>query len=215
MTCCRIRKLLTLIALGGLVCAGRPVRGQGLDDTSTFTLAVQEKEIARQVAEEEINRKALRTASPLYLVDMELIVAKGEEKGEAAGKRLARVVHYRYEGDLAIVSLVDLASRSTVQQETVAHLSVPLSEEEFNVARELVLADPRMKQQLGAQSQSVTPEALVLRAASPRDPIYGHRVLRFMFRLPDGTYLSKLIALVDLTDRKVTLEKFPAGSRGR
>jgi hypothetical protein len=169
-----------------------------------FDLTASERDLARQIAEKEIAAKRLRTDDRLYAVDFELVQPK-DQKGERGAQRLARVTHYRYDGDLAIVSYVDLGSRLVVQTQTLEHPSVPVSQEEFDIAKGLALKDAEVRRQLGDNAAKVVPEALLMNFPDRRDKLYGHRVLRFVFRL-DTAYLRQPVAWVDLTARSVTIE---------
>lgn len=169
-----------------------------------FDLTPAERDLARQLAESEISARRLRTDDRLYAVDFELIVPK-DLNGEPGDRRLARVTHYRYDGDLAIVSFVDLGSRQVVQLDTIAHPSVPVSQEEFDLGRTLVLQHPEVRSQLGANLTEVVPEALLMNFPDPEDPLFGHRVLRFVFKL-STEYLRQPVAWADLTARTVTIE---------
>ena len=89
--------------------------------------------------------------------------------------------------------------------DSVPGLPVSLSPEEFQRARDLALADERVRAALEDRGGSVVIEPLVLRPADHADSLYGHRVVRLLFRL-DHDYLSDPVVLVDLTDERVLLE---------
>lgn len=209
----RITKLIRLTTLLGtfilgwvsLACSQTAPR-------SGFDLTSRERELARELAEREIAARHLRTDDRIYAVDFELIQPK-DEKGERSAQRLARVTHYRYDGDVAIVSYVDLGSRRVVQTQTLEHPSVPVSQEEFEIAKRLLLANGEVRRQLGENADRVVPEALLMNFPDPRDRLYGHRVLRFVFRLGRG-YLRQPIAWVDLTTQAVTIEPPSDGGHG-
>lgn len=168
--------------------------------------APAEIEVAQQVAERELARLGLRTATPMFLVEMELLQPK-DEGGERSARRVARVVHYRYD-NLAIIIFVDLASRQVEKVEQIANLPVPLAPEELAVAKELSLADPEVRRLLGNQASRATVEALVAHITQRTDRLFGHRVVELLFRVDQG-YLARQV-LVDLTDRKVIVGKAPA-----
>jgi hypothetical protein len=201
----RVTTLLGALVLGwaSLACSQMAAPSTGLD------LTTGERELARELAEREITAKRLRTDDRLYAVDFELVQPK-DEKGERGAQRLARVTHYRYDGDLAIISYVDLSSRRVVQTQTLEHPSVPVSQEEFDIAKGLLLANETIRRQLGENAAKVVPEALLMNFPDPKDRLYGHRVLRFVFRR-DRAYLRQPVAWVDLTARTVTIEP-PADS---
>ena len=85
-----------------------------------------------------------------------------------------------------------------------------LSDQEFQEARALAFADPRVVQALGAAQERLVVEPLPLGTTLPDDRFYGHRVVRLLFRIgPD--YLSRPIVFVDLTDRRVLVEEPSSG----
>ncbi|HJQ36481.1 MAG TPA: hypothetical protein VKB93_05035 [Thermoanaerobaculia bacterium] len=133
-----------------------------------------------------------------YFVHAEMLQDK------AGNARLALVTHYRYAGDQTITSIVDLTARRVMDVRVTAHAGAPLSREEFDEARQLALADPAVVQALGANRDRVVVEPLLLRAPEG-DPMFGHRVVRLLFRV-ERDYLSAPVVHVDLTDRKVMIE---------
>lgn len=171
----------------------------------SFELSDREHKMASELAWRALREKRLQTDSPIYLILSEPVRVK-DERGEEADRRLARVIHYRYEGDLGILTLVDLAQREVIEVETIPHLPLPLAEEEFEIATELALADERVQKELGEMADRVHTEALLIRAASEEDPLFGHRVVRLLFRV-ERDYLSEPIVEVDLTARKVTVRE--------
>ena len=185
--------LLTLVAFLMLGVCGE-LRAQE-DDTLAFQLTASEKALAADLAETAIAH--LRTPSPLYLVRTRLV-------REKSGRRLAQVTHYRYDGDLAILTLVDLGEKQVREVKEEPHLTVPLAEEELRRARDLALADPRVRKELGSAVGSVEVEELVLRTADEKDEFFGHRVVRLLF-LQGGIYLERPLVLVDLTAQKVVI----------
>lgn len=168
------------------------------------SLTPEERELAARVAAEAIEERGLLTAAPLYLVDLELVRTKLEEAG--APVRQALVTHYRYEGDLAILALVDLGAPQAVQIDTVAHLPVPLAPEELENARRLALGNPEVREALTPYRGQVEVEPLLSRAAAETDRFFGHRVVRLLFRVPTG-YLDAPIVYVDLTTEEVVIEE--------
>ncbi|HYH44860.1 MAG TPA: hypothetical protein VEG34_04190, partial [Thermoanaerobaculia bacterium] len=80
--------------------------------TAAFQLTEAEKLLAVQLTEQALSNRDLKNGSALYLVETELVVEKPEVEGEA-GRRLARITHYRYDGDLSIFTLIDLDAQAT------------------------------------------------------------------------------------------------------
>lgn len=171
------------------------------------TLTSEERAIATRLAEEAV--WPFRTEAPMYLVAIELVRPKTPEES-----RQAFVRHYRYDGDLAIQTMVDLARRQVVSLDTVPHLPLPFVAEEVEHARRLALADPRVRRALDPFLDELRVEAIPVRTVSPEDPLYRRRVLRLLFRVPRG-YLEEPVVLVDLTGERVIIEQSrpPAPSR--
>lgn len=204
----QLKRAHGLLACAGLLvqmAAAVPLGAQTNPPRPGSELTAIERDQARQIAQQEIARQKLRTDDRIYAVDYELIVPK-DEKGEAGSQRLARVTHYRYDGNLAIVSYVDLTARIVVRSETLANPAVPVSQEEFELAKQLLLKDAEVQRLLAKEVSRVVPEALLMHFPDDKDPLFGHRVLRFVFR--QGTqYLRQPVVWVDLTARTVTIEK--------
>ena len=206
------RRRLWAVAAALAVSAGlsagsaRGAEEEGEEDTSAFQLTEPEKLLAVQLTEQAITSRDLRNGSALYLVESELVIEKPAIDGEA-GLRLARITHYRYDGDLSIFTLVDLAAQTTRRMDVVPHVPVPFAHEEYQTAAALALAHPRVRAALGVHEPRVKAEGLALRTSDPSDRFFGHRVLRLMFKLGDD-YLTRPIALVDLTAQTVEVEDF-------
>ncbi len=167
-------------------------------------LTPAERELAGRIALEFVRENQLLTVGQVFLVDVELVRAKEGTLDPAA--RQALVTHYRYDGDLALLTLVDLAREVGVSVDTVRHLAVPLSETEFENARRLALADDRLARILAPYESELRVEALLTQAQSTDDPWYGHRVVRLLFHVGTG-YLDEPVVYVDLTAEDVIIEE--------
>jgi hypothetical protein len=201
--------LAVCAALGGALGAPLGAAEEEEEDTSAFQLTEAEKLLAVQLTDQAITSRDLRNGSPLYLVETELVVEKAEVEG-APGKRLARITHYRYDGDLSIFTLIDVSAQSARRMDVVPHHPVPFSNEEYEAAAGLALADRRVRSLLGERLTQVQVEGLALRTSDPADRYFGHRVLRLMFKLGHD-YLTRPIAVVDLTAQTVVVDDFAAG----
>jgi hypothetical protein len=212
-TCRSVRRQAVVAVLA--VCAalsGPALQAQDDEEfTKPFQLTEAEKLLAVQLADQAINSRGLRNGSALYLVETELLREKPAIEGQAE-KRLARITHYRYDGDLSIFTLIDLSAQSARKMDVTPHAPVPFSHEEYKAAGDLALAHPRVRAALGSRESLVKAEGLALRTSSPGDRFFGHRVLRMMFRLEDD-YLVEPIALVDLTAQTVEIETLGAGGK--
>ena len=170
-------------------------------------LSAEERETATSIAEGLLSRAGPLAQRRIYPVRAELFREKAaEEAGVEA--RQALVTHYQYQGDLAILTFVNLRDRRVIRQDTIAHLPVPLSPAEFEQARELALMDSAVARELAPYRDRLVVEPLVLRTSDPNDPLAGQRVVRLLFRVgPD--YLRRPIVTVNLSTREVLIEDQP------
>jgi hypothetical protein len=166
-------------------------------------LTPDERKTAEQLANAAIQQRALAVGR-MYLSGMEVLRDKAEE-AKAEPQRLALVIHYRYEGDLTILTSVNLTRKSVMAVDTVRGIAAPLSDEEFAQARRLAMADPRVTRSLRGDARQLTVERLLSRSSDPRDPLFGHRVVRLLFRYGQD-YVSDPVVTVDLTTGKVLVE---------
>jgi hypothetical protein len=167
--------------------------------TPAAPLNEAERKAAASLAEQALKGRLLWAPRDFYLIDVELLRDK-----EAETSRRALVTHFRYEGDLAILSVVDLDARQVVRVETRPHQAVGLAEEELRRAEQLALQDPRVAEALGDARAKVRVEALVIRTGDEKDPYFGHRVVRLLFKL-GADYLASPVVNVDLTAGRVDL----------
>ena len=161
-----------------------------------------EQEAAASVALNDIVERRIRGEGPIYFVHAEPYREKTDTSGQ---RRLALVTHYRYQGDTAITSIVDISASRVLDVSETANIPVPLARAEFEQARDLALADPAVQAALGANRGNVVVEPLLLHTTSREDPMFGHRVVRLLFRV-GRDYLESPIVHVDLTTRRVVVE---------
>jgi len=83
------------------------------------------------------------------------------------------------------------------------HLPVGLAQAEFERAKELALSDDAVRKALGSNASNVVVEALVIRAIADKDPYFGRRVVRLLFKL-GADYLSEPI-VKELSHRLLNL----------
>lgn len=173
-----------------------PVRRQVASDDVPAALSQR----ARDLTERAAAPRRLLEGRTIYITTEKLRVKadNGEE-----GRPLYQVTHYRYVDDTAIVSVVDLERGAVLNQREVPHLPVMLTAEELAQARELALAQPPVREAL-ARYPNVTVEPLLVRVGNDRDPWFGHRIVRLLFRV-DRDYLTRPIVYVDLTTSRVQI----------
>ena len=117
-----------------------------------------------------------------------------------------QVIHYRYNDDTTINSLVNLDEGLVVEQKEIPNFPAPLAQSELDLARDLALEDKRIRSALGKDIDHVKVEALVIRAASEQDPWFGRRVVQLLFRI-GRDYRHNPRVVVDLTNNIVYLDK--------
>jgi|CXWL01.1.fsa_nt_gi hypothetical protein len=196
-----MRTLLGTVMLVALI-AATPVRAQEDIPAPLAPLSDAEREQATAAASRAIVDRSLRAEGPLVLVAVEPIRSK-----DRLDQRLAVATYYRYRGDLTISTTVDLGDGSVVNVTSETGIPAPLAKEELDRARELALADRRVQAAIPDRTGLVV-EGLLLRAASRRDPYYGKRAVRLLFKQGDQ-YLSEPVVEVDLTSGKVIVDERP------
>lgn len=176
-----------------------------LDAAAQQGLSPAEREAARAIADSLLRRGGPLAERQVFAVRVELYRDKEREEEEEGGARRALVTHYQYQGDLAILTYVDLRTREAFRQDTIAHLPVPLAPEELAEARKLAVADSTVARALAPYGERVVVEPLVLRTSDPSDPLSGQRVVRLLFRV-GADYLRRPIVTVNLSTREVLIE---------
>lgn len=167
-------------------------------------LTESERTRAKNLASQFFESNKLLSDTPIYFIGADLYRdKKAEEKGEA--ERRARVTYYRYFKDMTFISTVNLTQGEVTDIDSVAHLPTALSEEEFKIARDLALSNDEIKEALGDYLDKAEVEALVFRTSSREDALFGHRVVRLLFKI-GRDYLSEPVVNVDLTERKIMIE---------
>jgi hypothetical protein len=177
-----------------------PLAGARGEAGTAFRPTRQEQQLALRAAEQSIKDRGLRTESPTYLVSVELVHEKH------VPDRQALVTHYRTEGDLTILTTVNLATGAVTHAEAIPHLPTALSKEEADAARRLTLLDTAVKADLAAVGKGVELELMVTRPASSADPLFGHRLVRVLFRVGED-YLHSPVVVVDLTTSTVLVSE--------
>jgi len=159
---------------------------------------------ARLIAEAQpALRDTLRSARVIY-IGTELVRGKAED-GEDDPRYSYRVIHYRYDDDTAIVSLVNLEDSAVLDQREIPHYPTSLTREELETAKGLAMEDPRVREALEDDVDRVEVEALVIRVASEEDRWFGRRVVQLLFRV-GRDYRHSPRVIVDLTTSTVLVE---------
>ncbi len=162
------------------------------------------EKIIRPLAEKQnLFISSLKNSKVVYIGTE--IVRQKSETGKDSPIKIYRTIHYRYSDDAAIFSLVNPDKQTVLKQRAIPHFPVSLAREELDTAKALALADPKVKKSLGENVSRIKVEALVIRPFSEKDPWFGHRVIRLLFK--DGrNYRHNPKVIVDLTKKNVLVE---------
>jgi len=144
-----------------------------------FVVTDAERARALELIQTQDTFRSLSAEGRTYLVDTQVLRDKANE-----GERELLVTHYRTEGDMAILSRVNLTRGAVVSVDARPHLAVPLSAAEFERARDLALANERVQKLIGRRE--VVVESQLSRTLDTEDPLYGHRLVNILLRTPDG-----------------------------
>jgi len=125
--------------------------------------------------------------------------------GEEDPRMLVWVIHYRYDDDAAIHTLVNADEMAVIDRREGSHLPAKLGPSELEEAARLALADPRVQALLGDHVSRVKVEGLLSRTTDREDPFFGRRVVYMLFRV-GRDYLGGAPIFVDLTNRTVFVE---------
>ncbi len=159
---------------------------------------------ARDLAEKQPALQATLLKARVVYIGTELVRQKTAE-GEDSPRKIHRVIHYRYDDDTAILSVVSVGEAAVLEQREIPHLPVSLSRKELDTASDLAMKDPRVREALGKDVARVQIEALVIRTASVEDRWFGHRVVQLLFRV-GRDYRHSPRVVVDLTKGAVLVE---------
>ena len=119
--------------------------------------------------------------------------------------RLAIVTTYNYTRNETTRRLVDLDRSEVVDEQTTKGSSAPLAEVETEVAKALVLNDPRIAKFLGPDMDGVEVEILLTGTQNSEDKFYGKRVVLALLKTSRGYPQSLPQIFVNLTDSEVVI----------
>lgn len=154
---------------------------------------------AVQLARRAIETAELRTDERLYLISVH-----GFHDKTSSDVKL-RVTHYRTDGDLTITHRVNLTRGLVEHADAASDRPTGLSTREFEIARDLALADERVKAALAGRKDFEV-EPMVVRGGTKDAFGRGHRLVRLLFK-QGRDYLSRPVVFVDLTDETVLIEQ--------
>lgn len=168
-------------------------------------LTSEEKALAARLAEQALRSKRLFAGRKIYLTDAHMHRDTASER-KGVYERLAVLIYYRYEGDLAIQVFINLGRKEVLAVKESSKLMPPISREEFAIAKEMALNHPQLREVLGPYRDRLVVEALTPRSESPKDPFFRHRLVDLLFRVGPNYLLGQSSVLVDLTTEKVIIE---------
>lgn len=174
------------------------------DARMPFEVSSSERELAVSLADQGRDLQSFSEDQPVYLIEVEVLRDKVAEPGrDTEGVRQLLVTHYAADEDVAILTRVDPETEAVISVELVPHLPVRLSQEEFDIAKQLALTNPEVQSSLNGLEYEI--ELQLSRTFDKKDPQYGHRVVHLLFKTPRG-YLDDLVVFVDITAKEVTVE---------
>jgi Cu2+-containing amine oxidase len=167
-------------------------------------VSASEATALRRIAEANQALKESLDEMRVVYIGSEVVRLKSES-GDDDPRKTYRVIHYRYDDDTALHSLVNLSEDRVMEYQEFPHLPTSLSSEELERATGLAMESQEVLKALGQDAERVKVEALVIRTSSDDDPWFGHRVMQLMFRV-GRDYRHNPRVIVDLTEEKVIVE---------
>jgi hypothetical protein len=169
-------------------------------------LTAEESSAVRKLAEQALKARDLWKGK-VYLTRVEVF------HDGRSGERHAIAIHYRYEGDLAILTHLDLGTMKVTAVETVPHLPTSLSPEELVEADKLARGDREVARALakyGPDAKIEVDAQMAITAVSDA-PGFHHRVVRLFFRRGHDYLLYAPSVDVDLTTGTVQVRPVGKG----
>jgi hypothetical protein len=193
--------LLALLALLPVAC-GRAHGEQETEAVPAYELTAEEIRAARELAERDLVRPEDRDSlgGKVVFTKVELLP---DSRAQTA-QRLVTVTHYRYRGNEAVLTTVDLNTRQVVHVAADPNQPTPLAQEEFARALELAKADGRLAAFWAQRTADTAVEAKVSHYPAG-DPLHGRRTVVLLVR-EGRNYLTNPQVTVDLTSETVHVE---------
>lgn len=171
-------------------------------------LTREEKTLAANLAEQALRSKKLFTDRKMYLTEA-LFTRDTAAEMKGVFERLVVLTYYRYDGDLTIKVLINVAQQKVLAVKELPKTDAPFSVEEFTLAKEMVFNHPKLKDVLGRYRDRLVVEPIISRSESPKDPLFRHRVIYMLFRTGSTYLIPDSRVSVDLTTEKVIIEPAP------
>ena len=185
-------------------------------------LTAEERAHAERLARADGRIKEILGEAGVRLVSIEVAAIKPESLGDA--ERMARhaeVILFRPEGEVGVKVLVNLQQKSVMQVQKLNGAQVPLTSEDLHEAFELAQRHKEVERMLGSSAKGFQMQPAGARIAVPlenevtglrvrgkneEDPCTRHRCVELFFRR-GSDYLSEQSVVVDLTEKKVYVER--------
>ena len=184
-------------------CGAGVTQGGHQPPANPYLLTSTEKELVRGLAEQALKDKGYFRGK-VVLTSLEVFV---ENRDQVSDRRVL-AIHYRYEGNAALLTSVDLGRKQVMRVQEMPHMPTSLAPEEFALAEKLARADPAVAKVLVRYGppEKIEVDSLAHFTADPMAPGYRHRVVRLMFRQGRTYLLYGPIVDVDLTTGQVRME---------
>jgi Cu2+-containing amine oxidase len=175
----------------------------GDDPANPNVLTPAEKDLVNSLAEQALKEKGLLQGKTV-LTSLEVF----RDSRDKVSDRRVLAIHYRYDGDLALLTSIDLGRKKVLRVQEMPHMPTSLAPEEFVLAEKLARADPAVAKVLAGygQAEKIEADSLAHFTADPEAPGHHHRVVRLMFRQGRTYLLYGPMVDVDLTTGQVRLE---------
>lgn len=186
-------------------------------------LTPAEQALAERIARSDGRVKEVLGEAGVRLVSVIPVLLKADvpEKTNVA-QRQVEVVLFQPQREVGARVIVNLRQNVAVAVNRLTGDQVPYTNDDLADAFQLALRDPEVVRVLGPAAQTFRPrtgpptttaatpenvvEGLPVRSSDPNDPCSKHRCLWLMFRRGND-YLSQPSVTVDLTDKRVSVEK--------
>jgi len=186
-------------------------------------LTPAEQALAERIARGDGRVKEILGEAGVRLVSATPVLIKTEspEKFDVA-LRQVEVVLFQPQREVGARVIVNLRQNAVVEVSRLASDQVRFTDDDLSDAFQLAMKDPEVLRVLGTEAQTFRPQTgpptttaaapantvagLPVRSSDPNDPCSKHRCLWLMFRRGND-YLSQPSVTVDLTDKRVYVEK--------
>jgi hypothetical protein len=195
---------MLLLAFLPVACSS-PVSHQEENTPSIWgQLTDEESRLARDLAEEELFKpdNQFSPGEKIYYTRIQLLP---DSQAETAN-RVVVVTHYRYQGNQAILTHVDLNTRKVREVVREVNLPTPLAREEFDLAVKLARQEPQVVKLFEQFGADLHVEGKIGWPATIADPTVPHRNVYLLFRV-GGDYLTGPSVIVDLVNETVQVQE--------